>query len=178
MSELEIGQWVQLADGRRGEVRFIGQTHFGVEGTIWVGVELDEPEGKNDGSVHDVQYFSCQPLYGIFAKPGALSPYEPEPPAPTPIPTPAPAPASSRTSARASARASAPAPARRASRPSSLQASSQAAPDVGTKKRMSLNAPSPSPVPRAGPRPPSMTRVRVSILFHLPLVATASSSSC
>lgn len=34
----------------------------------WIGVELDEAEGKNDGAVDGVRYFSCTPRHGIYAR--------------------------------------------------------------------------------------------------------------
>ncbi|KAF9512676.1 hypothetical protein BS47DRAFT_1393978 [Hydnum rufescens UP504] len=37
---------------KRGTVRYVGTPKFGVQdGAIWVGIEYDEPVGKNDGSV-------------------------------------------------------------------------------------------------------------------------------
>ncbi|KAG6877540.1 hypothetical protein C0993_006233 [Termitomyces sp. T159_Od127] len=55
---------------KRGVVRFAGPTKFS-QG-VWIGIEYDEPIGKNDGSVQGERYFSCRPNYGVFVRPDKL----------------------------------------------------------------------------------------------------------
>lgn len=62
---LRLGDRVMIAGQKVGTLRFCGSTDFSTG--LWAGVELDKPEGKNDGSVAGVQYFSCRFRFGIFA---------------------------------------------------------------------------------------------------------------
>uniref|UniRef100_A0A8C3MSY5 Uncharacterized protein n=1 Tax=Geospiza parvula TaxID=87175 RepID=A0A8C3MSY5_GEOPR len=62
---LKLGDRVIIAGQKVGTLRFCGTTEFA--SGQWAGVELDEPEGKNNGSVGKVQYFKCAPKRGIFA---------------------------------------------------------------------------------------------------------------
>lgn len=61
-----IGDRVHVEGGKVGTIEFIGPTQF-AKG-IWVGVALDSPDGKNNGTVAGVQYFSCPPNYGLFTR--------------------------------------------------------------------------------------------------------------
>ncbi|XP_076456377.1 kinesin-like protein KIF13A [Babylonia areolata] len=65
-----VGVIVLSRPSKTGVVRFIGTTAF-AEGQ-WVGVELDQAEGKNDGSVKGVRYFRCRKNHGIFVRPKKL----------------------------------------------------------------------------------------------------------
>ncbi|KAM7141429.1 kinesin-like protein KIF13B isoform 1-T1 [Molossus nigricans] len=67
---LREGEHVTLGANKVGVVRYIGPTDF-QEGT-WVGVELDLPSGKNDGSIGGKQYFKCNPGYGLLVRPGRV----------------------------------------------------------------------------------------------------------
>lgn len=62
----KIGDRVLVGNTNPGSVAFIGETRF-AKGD-WAGVALDEPMGKNNGSVQGVRYFECQPNHGIFTK--------------------------------------------------------------------------------------------------------------
>ncbi|GES86297.1 dynactin 1 [Rhizophagus clarus] len=52
--------------GKVGTIRFIGPTEFATG--KWVGVELDEPSGKNNGSVKGKHYFDCKTNHGVFVR--------------------------------------------------------------------------------------------------------------
>lgn len=61
-----IGQRVYVDGVKPGRIQFIGETKFGAG--EWAGVFLDEPIGKNDGSVMSVRYFTCEPRHGVFSR--------------------------------------------------------------------------------------------------------------
>lgn len=67
----KIGQSVLLNDGRSAIVRFVGNLHFTTG--EWVGVELENATGKNDGSAKGERYFECAPGYGIFLRPTMIA---------------------------------------------------------------------------------------------------------
>lgn len=61
-----LGSIVEVPQGR-GVVRFSGPTSFSTG--KWVGIELYQPNGKNDGSVNGITYFTCKPNCGVFVRP-------------------------------------------------------------------------------------------------------------
>ncbi|XP_040919909.1 kinesin-like protein KIF13B isoform X3 [Toxotes jaculatrix] len=68
---LKEGEFVTVGTNKSGTVRYVGPTDF-AEGT-WVGVELEVPAGKNDGSVGGKHYFHCNPGYGVLVKPDRVT---------------------------------------------------------------------------------------------------------
>lgn len=173
------GQAVQLSDGRLATVRFFGQTLF-APGT-WVGVELGDASGKNDGVVQGERYFDCPPMHGMFLRPIAVKPapaaavpapaplrHVGAPPTPTYAQPPTPSRLVSGGFGAGGAGAGAGAGAKKtSSRPSSLLAGQKTVvvqdPSLG--RRMSLNAPSPSPGPKSS-RPSSIARVGYPFLSY------------
>lgn len=69
--EYKIGDRVWVNGNKPGVVQFLGDTQFAPG--QWAGIVLDEPIGKNDGSVSGVRYFQCEALKGIFTRPSKLS---------------------------------------------------------------------------------------------------------
>uniref|UniRef100_A0A3Q1AN24 Kinesin family member 13Bb n=1 Tax=Amphiprion ocellaris TaxID=80972 RepID=A0A3Q1AN24_AMPOC len=68
---LKEGEFVTVGANKSGTVRYLGPTDF-AEGT-WVGVELEVPAGKNDGSVGGKHYFYCNPGYGVLVRPDRVT---------------------------------------------------------------------------------------------------------
>lgn len=66
-----VGDRVWVNGTRPGYIQFLGETQFATGD--WAGVVLDEPVGKNDGSVNGVRYFQCEARRGVFARPERLS---------------------------------------------------------------------------------------------------------
>jgi dynactin 1 len=67
--DIPLDAVVEVAAGR-GVVRFVGNTSFAPG--RWVGIELNAPLGKNDGSVKGIGYFSCAPNHGVFVRPSQV----------------------------------------------------------------------------------------------------------
>ncbi|CAL8285723.1 unnamed protein product [Lota lota] len=68
--DVHLGERVLVVGQRTGVVQFYGHTSFAPG--LWLGIELDKPSGKNDGSVGGLRYFSCPPKHGVFAPPSRV----------------------------------------------------------------------------------------------------------
>ncbi|XP_045540963.1 dynactin subunit 1 isoform X6 [Papilio machaon] len=65
---LSLGQRVILvAKDVKGTVAYVGYPTFA--SGRWVGVILDEPKGKNNGTLRGHAYFRCEDNYGVFVRP-------------------------------------------------------------------------------------------------------------
>ncbi|XP_048827520.1 dynactin subunit 1-like isoform X2 [Brienomyrus brachyistius] len=68
---VKVGSVVEvIGKGHRGTVAYVGATLFATG--KWVGVILDEPKGKNDGTVQGKRYFTCDENCGIFVRQSQL----------------------------------------------------------------------------------------------------------
>lgn len=61
---------INIEGERRGAVKYVGKINELDQGeNVWVGVEFDEPVGKNDGRIGQLKVFECRPKHGSFVKP-------------------------------------------------------------------------------------------------------------
>jgi hypothetical protein len=67
-AKLSLGDRVQTKSGLVGVIRFIGRVEPLPAG-FWVGVELDTPDGRNNGEVKGVTLFQCPENHGTVSRP-------------------------------------------------------------------------------------------------------------
>uniref|UniRef100_A0A4W3HM95 Kinesin family member 13A n=1 Tax=Callorhinchus milii TaxID=7868 RepID=A0A4W3HM95_CALMI len=63
------GELVSIGN-KIGTIRYVGAVDFSAG--IWIGVELETPAGKHQGTIQGKEYFQCSPDYGIFVRPNRL----------------------------------------------------------------------------------------------------------
>lgn len=67
--KISVGDRCMLIDMKhRGVVKFVGLVSQ-LKNEVFVGIQLDEPLGKNNGNVKGAQYFLCEENYGLFVRP-------------------------------------------------------------------------------------------------------------
>uniref|UniRef100_A0A8C3TJ56 CAP-Gly domain containing linker protein 1 n=1 Tax=Chelydra serpentina TaxID=8475 RepID=A0A8C3TJ56_CHESE len=71
VDDFRVGERVWVNGNKPGFIQFLGETQFAPG--QWAGIVLDEPIGKNDGSVAGVRYFQCESSRGIFTRPSKLT---------------------------------------------------------------------------------------------------------
>lgn len=71
LGDYAVGESVWVNGVKAGTIAYLGETQFAPG--QWAGVILNDPVGKNDGSVGGVRYFECPALQGIFTRPSKLS---------------------------------------------------------------------------------------------------------
>ena len=63
---LMVGQEVWVDGNKKGRIAYLGSVHFS-KGEM-AGVHLEEPRGKNNGTVGGILYFQTQPRHGLFSR--------------------------------------------------------------------------------------------------------------
>ena len=63
---LMVGQEVWVDGTKKGRIAYLGSVHFS-KGEM-AGVHLDQPVGKNNGTVGGILYFQTQPRHGVFSR--------------------------------------------------------------------------------------------------------------
>lgn len=85
LSDFQVGQTVEIPTGVKATVQFIGNTSFAPGD--WIGIELEDASGKNNGTVQGQRYFDCPPGHGMFIRPPVLKIVDESTPRPTARPS-------------------------------------------------------------------------------------------
>ncbi len=65
--ELKVGSRVLVKDkGLEGAVKYVGTTLFAPG--KWIGIELDDTKGKNNGVIQGKAYFQCPENHGLMVR--------------------------------------------------------------------------------------------------------------
>jgi hypothetical protein len=68
-----VGQRVSIKGrAEHAVIKYVGGVKFAEEGE-WLGLQLKQATGKNDGSVKGERYFDCPPKTGLFVRPDAVT---------------------------------------------------------------------------------------------------------
>ncbi|CAO3591941.1 unnamed protein product [Absidia cylindrospora] len=68
-SDLRPGTRIEVQN-KIGTIRYVGTTSF--QTGKWIGIELDDPLGKNSGVVQGKRYFDCRTNHGVFVRPSQV----------------------------------------------------------------------------------------------------------
>lgn len=74
MNPFLLGDSVVIGTSKQchGVIRYYGPVAF--SHGDFVGLELDAPDGKNNGTVNGIPYFSCSEMCGLFVRASMLRP--------------------------------------------------------------------------------------------------------
>ena len=65
---MSVGDRVTVGAKGEGTIRYVG-TIENLPLGFWIGIELDEREGKHDGEVKGTRIFQCEPGHGLCVRP-------------------------------------------------------------------------------------------------------------
>merc|ERR1712228_98888 len=77
--DMDCDDYVELENGNKGVIKFIGKTDFAKGELVGVEMETWDPDG-HDGSKHNKRYFSCKQGHGLWTRREKIKKYLKIPP--------------------------------------------------------------------------------------------------
>jgi tubulin-specific chaperone B len=75
IDDFHLNQRVFTQNGYNGTIRYLGAVS-GLSSGDFVGIELDTPNGKNDGTIKGIELFTCEENHGSLVRPNTVRPLE------------------------------------------------------------------------------------------------------